>query len=134
MTFARPTGVSRTRCLDSELDLAALGIRAYALTQLGRLGEARALLDRSRSLLRQASGKLSPFWTDTAERAWLVATGRAGEALSGFQAAWLALAEARGALGDPRAGDAQEQAHRIQTESTAHPLTYSRVRKVGDKV
>jgi len=223
--------------LASELDLAALGIRAYALTQLGRLGEARALLDRSRSLLRQANGKLSPFWTDTAERAWLVASGRAGEALSGFRSikaaqpatpgaaesvaaltdaawltleagdaaaaqtqasqalaaigaggladyqrdlearatlvigrallrqhrpaealpvldkavelhcavydpdhspalakAWLALAEARGALGDPRAGDAQEQAHRIQTESTAHPLTYSRVRKAGDKV
>src|SRR5204862_255307 len=64
----------------------ALGIRAYALTQLGRLGEARALLDRSRSLVRQANGKLSPFWTDMAEQRWLVASGRAGEALAAFQA------------------------------------------------
>jgi serine/threonine-protein kinase len=210
--------------LASELDLAALGVRASALTELGRLGEARALLDRARSLERQSHGKLSPFWTDPAERGWLLASGRADEALAAFRTidaaqppvpgtaasvsalaeaarlaletgdaaaaqaqamqalsainaggvadyqrdyearatlvigrallgqrraaealpvlekavelhraeydpdhspavaeAWLALAEARRALGDSRAADAQEQARRIRTGSTTRP-------------
>lgn len=206
----------------SEWDMDVLGVRAIAFTQLGQLAKARALLDRSRSLLGYAPGQISPFWTDLAERHWLVASDRAGEALTAFRAseaahpltsgaqetvdaltnaawltleagdaaaaqaqasqtlvaiaaggladykrdfearamlvlgrallrqrrasealpvlekavemhravydpdhspavakAWLALAEARRALGDPRAADAQKQARRILTESAA---------------
>ncbi len=81
----------------SELDLAALGMRASTLTQLGRLAEARAVLDRSRLLLGHANGKLSPVWTDTAERRWLVASGRAVEAWAAFKASDAGLQPTPGA-------------------------------------
>lgn len=66
----------------SGLDLAALSIRSRALTELGRLTEARAVLDRARSLLKLSNGKLASASTDRAEKLWLVESGRASEALA----------------------------------------------------
>jgi eukaryotic-like serine/threonine-protein kinase len=75
----------------SSLDMAVLSDRAKALTALGRLDEARALLDRSQDLLRQAKGRLSAVVTVSAERRWLVASGRAVQALADLRAARAAL-------------------------------------------
>jgi serine/threonine-protein kinase len=74
----------------SGLDMAVLSGRAQAFTALGRLDEARTLLDRSHTLLRQAGGKLSPDNTARAERRWLVASGRGAQALADYRAARIA--------------------------------------------
>jgi serine/threonine-protein kinase len=74
----------------SGLDLANLSVRAWALTDLGRLKDAREILDRSQSLLKHANGRLSSTATDRAERHWLVASGRAAEALAHLRASRLA--------------------------------------------
>ena len=74
----------------SGLDMGLLSDRARALTALGRLNEARVLLDRSHALLQQAGGKLSPDDTARAERRWLVASGRGAQALADYRAARIA--------------------------------------------
>ena len=74
----------------SDLDLTNLNVRAWALTDLGRLKDAREVLDRSHSLLKHANGRLSSTPTGRAERHWLVASGRAAEALADLQASRLA--------------------------------------------
>ena len=74
----------------SGLDVTNLNVRAWALTDLGRLKDARDVLDRSRSLLKHANGRLSSTATGRAERHWLVASGRAAEALADLQASRLA--------------------------------------------
>ena len=73
--------------LASGLDVAALADRARALTALGRLVEARAVVDRARWLLQRAEGRLAADKVDVVERAWLVADGRAAAALAAFEAA-----------------------------------------------
>ena len=71
----------------SGLDLSVLSDRAQALTALGRLAEARVLLDRLQALLRQAQGKLSSGVTAAGERRWLMASGRGVQALADYRAA-----------------------------------------------
>ncbi|MEO6280650.1 serine/threonine-protein kinase [Roseateles sp.] len=72
------------------LDLRVLSFRARALTELDRLSDARAVLERSRALLAQSNGKLDSRSTDRAELQWLVASGEAAKALSSYRAARVA--------------------------------------------
>jgi len=68
------------------LEIPLLSIRAEALVMLGRLDEARAALDKARALADVRQLPRFYDYIDPVERRWLVASGKAAEALAAFKA------------------------------------------------